>query len=443
MSLPDQFFYHFFPVGQGLFAAGLMHRTGEERPRFLWVYDCGTSSGKHLIERSISNLGECIKNRKRIDLLVLSHFDHDHISGVCSLLQEFKVGTLMLPYMSLAQRLIVAFEEDSGEPDDQLTEFYLNPVAYLLSNKNEGIERILFVSPSDNDGPDDNDGPRHRNDPQESRSDNGAEIDFESDRPNDEDKIGLMSQLSSPENKTSVEFLKQGSSIIVRSHSWEFIPYNDDPKKLIPDDFEHKVNVERANLLSANDRGARKEALKNLKQAYDQHFGSGSEERNLISLFLYSGPIYSSWKDYSLVCDCSGTLRSPLWWSYVRSVKWLYCNFIAPRDDKMRSRCSILYSGDGYLDSKDRLQKLFQYMGGRRMQKTGVFQVMHHGAETNWHKGVAAAIAPLFSVFSSDPFRRNLKHPHAAVLQDFWPYGAVRVDKEVGFSVHGFLYSRY
>jgi hypothetical protein len=64
---------------------------------------------------------------------------------------------------------------------------------------------------------------------------------------------------------------------------------------------------------------------------------------------------------------------------------------------------------------------------------------MHHGAEDNWHKGVAARITPLFSVFSSDPEHKKYKHPHAPVLRDFWRYGAVQVDKRTGFCVGGLL----
>jgi beta-lactamase superfamily II metal-dependent hydrolase len=77
--------------------------------------------------------------------------------------------------------------------------------------------------------------------------------------------------------------------------------------------------------------------------------------------------------------------------------------------------------------------------GTRRIFWIGVFQVMHHGAEGNWHQGVAKSISPIFSVFSSDPERRRWKHPHASVLRDFWAYRAVQIDKVSGFSIDGFV----
>jgi beta-lactamase superfamily II metal-dependent hydrolase len=52
---------------------------------------------------------------------------------------------------------------------------------------------------------------------------------------------------------------------------------------------------------------------------------------------------------------------------------------------------------------------------------------MHHGSKYNWYKGLAADLSPAISVFSSDP-NHSWGHPHAEVLRDFWPYGAVQVD---------------
>lgn len=127
MIFPNKYSYHFYPVGQGLFSTGSIRRHDEEQSRFLWVYDCGTSSSQSLVDRGIAQLEHFAKGRERIDLLVLSHLDHDHISGVVRLLNKFKIGTLMLPYMPLAQRLILAFEEGSGGESDPFTNFYLNP----------------------------------------------------------------------------------------------------------------------------------------------------------------------------------------------------------------------------------------------------------------------------------------------------------------------------
>jgi hypothetical protein len=65
---------------------------------------------------------------------------------------------------------------------------------------------------------------------------------------------------------------------------------------------------------------------------------------------------------------------------------------------------------------------------------------MHHGARGCWHTGVAKALSPYFSVFSSDPDRSPLKHPHAEVVRDFLPYGPVQVDKKQLFTINIFSF---
>lgn len=435
MSFLAKFSYHFYPVGQGLFSTGsiCLH---DGNARFLWVYDCGTLSSQTLIDNGINQLNKVDAKRKRIDLFVLSHFDHDHISGIVRLLKDFKIGTLMLPYMPLAQRVIIAFEEGSGGADDLWTDFYLNPVAFLLEQAEQGIERILFVPPSRDEGP------AYTGElpnPPETGSQDELKIDIDSDKPEDsEDAESLMSAGQQGGRKVEVLFLRPGSRITSASCFWEFIPYNDDPQDAIDDEFRANVANERHNLLSVTTSSARSEALKRLKNAYDSHFGRSSEERNVISLFLYSGPVYSKWETSWL------TEGRSLAWDRSRRHHWPLPDICAWDFDERsnmppRPRYSILYSGDGYLDTNERLQKLIKYLQEGRIRRIGVFQVMHHGAEANWHQGVAAAIAPLFSVFSSDPERKRWKHPHAPVLRDFWRYGAVQVDKNACFRASGYL----
>ena len=72
------------------------------------------------------------------------------------------------------------------------------------------------------------------------------------------------------------------------------------------------------------------------------------------------------------------------------------------------------------------------------MLRCGVFQVMHHGAKGNWHRGVGKAVRPVFSVFSSDPGRK-LGHPHKPVALDFKPYGPTQVNQSGRFTVFGDL----
>ncbi|MCP5523729.1 MAG: hypothetical protein H7A46_19505 [Verrucomicrobiales bacterium] len=437
MSRPNRFSYHFYPVGQGLFATGSVRRREERTSRLLWVYDCGTSSSQSLIGAGIERLEGWAGVRQRIDLLVLSHFDHDHISGVCRLLRHFTIGTLMLPYMSLAQRLLVAFNERESHPSGPETDFYLNPVAYLLAQEGQRIERILFVMPSGDQGPP---YPGEPPIPSESGPLADPRSDFKPRESGEEDEIGpLLQAAEGLSHATAVEFLRSGSSVTFGTCLWEFIPYNEDPQEQIRADFRRAVSIQRDKLLRAPTSSSRERELAALKMLYESQFGSGSKERNIISLFLYSGPLYAAWDACSLEWAASWSWHSPLHYR-VRplpaSRRWR-CGI--PMDEMRRWRSSILYSGDGYLDSPERLEKLVRYLDERRVRHTGVFQVMHHGSEANWHQGVAASISPLFSVFSSDPGRKEWRHPHAPVLRDFARYRTVQVDKETDFTATGVL----
>ncbi|MEY7638747.1 MBL fold metallo-hydrolase, partial [Klebsiella pneumoniae] len=100
-------------VGQGLFISGEI--TSNERS-FKWVYDCGSSSksGKLILERKIKNLFRQRNEPIVIDMLVISHFDKDHINGCELLLKKFKVNKVILPYIPLWKRILLGLEQKVG-----------------------------------------------------------------------------------------------------------------------------------------------------------------------------------------------------------------------------------------------------------------------------------------------------------------------------------------
>lgn len=98
-------------VGQGSFhsASVVVHQVGQ-RYRFDYVYDCGAGGNP-----PSKALGRCIKRlglesrvgeaapKGYLDLLVLSHFDQDHINGAKQLVKKCKVGRIVLPYVGVAE----------------------------------------------------------------------------------------------------------------------------------------------------------------------------------------------------------------------------------------------------------------------------------------------------------------------------------------------------
>ena len=93
----------FHNVGQGLFYSGNLKLDGETKQPFNFVYDCGALYGEK------KWLTDAIHDYKRltkyINLLMLSHFDEDHINGLDLLLTEVTVDTVLIPYFTFVDRL--------------------------------------------------------------------------------------------------------------------------------------------------------------------------------------------------------------------------------------------------------------------------------------------------------------------------------------------------
>lgn len=395
-----------WPVGQGLFASGaLVGQAGEVTN---WVYDCGTTSSDSLLEEALTNFAaqQADIEATAIRLCALSHFDRDHISGVVRLIDRFPVRTLLLPYIPLWRRVLIAVEQGIG-PDDPLLEFFLDPVAYLGDGRDGRIGEIVFVPPSGPDGP----VPEAPEDPDGSLDGRAPNLKVESEEPPEE---ALGDPAAATHAGVAVQFLRRAGRLWLPL-LWEFVPYND--AGLAPSATPAFIG-DAAPLIATllNSPTGRASALKDLRQLYDDHFGDTSERRNLISLFLYSGPLGNH------------RLRRRFRWS------WRWGPWLDPE------RSSQIHTGDGTLDAGRRYEEFARFFSaGGRLARTALFQVMHHGSRANWHSGLAAKIAPDVSIFSSDPAHRRFGHPHAEVLRDFWRFGATSVDRHRRYHLQGWL----
>ena len=416
MNMPPHFYYHFYPVGQGLFATGTLLGSDPEIPRFQWVYDCGSRWSNTPVITSLESFRRWLQKRPVIDLLVISHFDTDHISGIVELLDRFQVQTLMLPYMPLPQRLAVAFAQEATDGSD-LFNVLINPIAFFSAEgRGWKIREIVFVGPSGDDGP----GDYPENAPEPGSNESGElQLTVPEGEPDDQDDYAAMKS-AVPETTTipAIKFLKAGAKLSA-GRTWEFVPYNDSPPKPVNDAFTELVIEKRDKLHRSNYSRERGRLLDELKEAYDACFGSSGFARNVISLFLWSGPKQGG-----------AALRS----SWSESDDWcLWTNGEAPR-------AGILYTGDGYLNTPTRLSRIIGFFGGARLGAMGILQVMHHGSVKNWHSGVASSLDPLISVFCSEPTKGD-KHPDGEVLRDFWGFNPVQVDERRDFTVSGYFTS--
>jgi len=112
----------FHPVGHGAF-----YTEEFETEDFFMIYDCGTH-GK------IKGLEAIIKKEIKgefIDLLVISHFHKDHISGVEYLLQNYKVKTILLPLLEPIEKIKVFLQNVDKGASSFIKNLCLDPEATI------------------------------------------------------------------------------------------------------------------------------------------------------------------------------------------------------------------------------------------------------------------------------------------------------------------------
>jgi len=150
----------FHGVGQGLFCSNQFKfsdlKTGKTY-QFSFVYDCGTSSAKKLLEKNINEFWEVQRYISRsddfIDLFVLSHFHSDHFNGLKFLLDgDKRIKVAVIPYLDPIERLLVVLDEwlnlSGVISDDELLEiigFILKPEDFF----EEKSEILLLLKAND------------------------------------------------------------------------------------------------------------------------------------------------------------------------------------------------------------------------------------------------------------------------------------------------------
>lgn len=131
----------FHAVGQGCFYSGEIFCTPNGEPLRL-VYDCGSETAGDALEREVDLLHQIIHDAK-LDVLVLSHLDADHVNGLTLLLDNgLTARNVFLPYLTPAQRAIAAAGA-GDEADPNYFELLADPVGFL---EGRGVENIIFVS---------------------------------------------------------------------------------------------------------------------------------------------------------------------------------------------------------------------------------------------------------------------------------------------------------
>ena len=139
------------PVGQGFFySCNILHN---DTVKFRMVFDCGSVSENWAIKQEIENYRDSdFTDSKILDLLVISHFDADHINHIEELLQgPVKVKKLVMPFVTFEERLFLVLRyirraRGLAGVSDFVIRFILNPLEALRNNFDDETEIFLIDS---------------------------------------------------------------------------------------------------------------------------------------------------------------------------------------------------------------------------------------------------------------------------------------------------------
>lgn len=413
----------FHAVGHGTFATGLVrsdppHNSGDD---FSWVYDCGSKRHKAL-NNHIKYLGQTNTWPKPIDMVVLSHFDDDHVNNLEKLLLEKSTRWLVLPFSEWQQRVRDACVGGSKGISASTAHLQLDPIGWLRShNLLERVSRLLLIRGSadpDSDGaPIDPsplpDGPEQWSEDQIHRQPNVVtEISSE------DVSIGATPS----KNHLRVHILNHKFAIRADSLPVEFMFYNaeipgtalgiiqsDENGELIAAKSGDKLTDARKeieNLIQAIGLHKSVSALpskwrEQLKACYQTHFGSTPKGKNNISLCLYVRPLLTN----SRIKACNLFLAE-------KADPKKNDHRVAENFDPLRP--ATLYTGDLTMD-KDVISAMTSHFGSYRWAQIGLTQVPHHGSEHSWSKGNALLLKDSAFVHCAPG---TSAHPHHDVVTD-------------------------
>ena len=146
----------FHPVGQGAFFSEVFSVEGGGE--FTVVYDCGTESGEASMNNEIDAFVAGLK-KKEIDILFVSHFHKDHISGLDRLASRVKIKKTVIPmlpsevllvtrvhnYLACEARTKEGRRKEIGPTDDVIRDLFES------GGSSERFGEIVSVGPYNHD----------------------------------------------------------------------------------------------------------------------------------------------------------------------------------------------------------------------------------------------------------------------------------------------------
>ena len=349
-SLETSFTFH--PIGQGCFYTGQIRRSGCSP--FFFVYDCGTYSKHQNLQQAITGFKELCKGK--LDLLLISHFDNDHVNEVLHLLRnpDLECRRLIIPYYFPGERLRLVVNTEEADPEYR--RMMRDPVLYFSEMGN--IKEIIVIG-----APDDKDEIENGNlvippgdkPPFDNGNNNTGTLGFDDDYDKERADSFYESIPSSEQRKLpKIKYIAIPYRLSVGIATWEFLFYL---KK--GNEYDIIIDFNKAVDTLVKEYGGsiytlfEEEPMRELKKRYKTYIGG---TMNSTSLVTYHGPAFRiNNEDYGVKSS------------------------IIAEGDKF----STLLTGDIDMDGVKKIKSLERYFGGN-LENILCFQVPHHGSANNW-----------------------------------------------------------
>jgi len=414
LSADTRFTFH--NVGQGLFYSGEIEFNNNKQ--FLLIYDCGSES-KNTIEKAINVFSKETK-KKEIDMLVISHFHNDHVSGLDYLFNKFNIKTVVIPYFHPVLRLLIAILNQNQE--SWYYEFLANPISYLLGRK---VERIIIIV---GDSPDENN-------PNEEKL---PRLPDDLDNLDDENLFNIVLQDIDDETKRKIvdnenlECLKEKNKIDIYSHKgyislhgiwlFKFFNYKDD--KQISSNLEKCLNnnipdfsLDEVSKIIRNIEKYKGEIKKCYEYIKKQYL---LKDFNNTSLVMMHTPInHNDILDKKIFClsEFSPICPFPIFFRYSNLIKYFYlckkvfykCENSINKDYMAQALTGDINLNYDYISLKSH----FSYFQG----KLFICQIPHHGSYKNWNKDFIRDFKIPIHIASAGKFNKY-GHPSKKVFEN-------------------------
>lgn len=404
----------FQPVGHGTFFTGIV--SDDSSKGFSWVYDCGSRRPNHVVPL-VGRLNTWVDLPQELDVLVISHFDVDHVNGIRELLKSRRVKRMVLPFMDIGQQLenVMELLDDEEDTEENGSEGLLDavllqlvPVRWLAANGFEdNVGELMFVQSG---------GPAEEGENIEPFPDSGGN---ESDRVAVSEEYVLSTRGAEIE-RASVRLVEDSARRRAGTFPVELTFFNSMGSDLFETDDSgqrlsrlsqktvKELRDQLATILSDLGMDQPEQAVGSasvdwrgkLREFYDGHFGGDGHHRNNISLCLMIRPLGKE-------------LRQ--------------CKFFKEHGPMISAGVSshggLLLLGDLGID-QNRFAELKAHFGHKRWSSLSAIQVPHHGSQHSWATGTAKMFGDLTFVHCAPG---DKKLPHPSVERDLQGNGTVHI----------------